>query len=105
MRIAREEIFGPVLTIISYEDDADATSIANDTDYGLSALVLGKSAERCMNVARQIDAGRVLINTLAHEPRAPFGGFKHSGLGREMGRWGMSAYPELKTLISDDPLK
>lgn len=71
MRIAREEIFGPVLTIIPYEDDADAISIANDTDYGLSALVLGKSAERCMNVARQIDSGRVLINTLAHEPRAP----------------------------------
>ena len=105
MRIAREEIFGPVLTIIPYEDDADAISIANDTDYGLSALVLGKSTERCVNIARQIDAGRVLINTLAHEPRAPFGGFKHSGLGREMGRWGMSAYLEPKTLISYDPLK
>lgn len=105
MRIAREEIFGPVLTIIPYEDDAEAISIANDTDYGLSALVLGKSAERCMNVARQINAGRVLINTLTHEPRAPFGGFKHSGLGREMGRWGMSAYLEPKTLISHDALK
>jgi aldehyde dehydrogenase (NAD+) len=105
MRIAREEIFGPVLTIIPYEDDADAISIANDTDYGLSALVLGKSTERCVNIARQIDAGRVLINTLAHEPRAPFGGFKHSGLGREMGRWGMSAYLEPKTLISTDPVK
>ena len=100
MRIAREEVFGPVLTIIPYEDDAEAISIANDTDYGLSALVLGKSAERCMNVARQINAGRVLINTLTHEPRAPFGGFKHSGLGREMGKWGMSAYLEPKTLIA-----
>ncbi|MGP6419685.1 aldehyde dehydrogenase family protein [Pseudomonas putida] len=105
MRIAREEIFGPVLTIIPYEDDAEAISIANDTDYGLSALVLGKSAERCMNVARQINAGRVLINTLTHEPRAPFGGFKHSGLGREMGKWGMSAYLEPKTLTSHDTLK
>jgi aldehyde dehydrogenase (NAD+) len=105
MRIAREEIFGPVLTIIPYEDDADAISIANDTDYGLSALVLGKSSERCMDIARQIDSGRVLINTLAHEPRAPFGGFKHSGLGREMGRWGMSAYLEPKTLVRYDPLK
>lgn len=99
MRIAREEIFGPVLTIIPYDDDADAIRIANDTDYGLSALVLGKSHERCMNIALQIDSGRVLINTLAHEPRAPFGGFKHSGLGREMGRWGMSAYLEPKTVI------
>ncbi|WP_152223540.1 aldehyde dehydrogenase family protein [Pseudomonas sp. SCB32] len=100
MRIAREEIFGPVLTIIAYEDEADAIAIANDTNYGLSALVLGKSLARCERVARQIDAGRVLINTLSHEPRAPFGGFKHSGLGREMGRWGISAYLEPKALVA-----
>ena len=100
MRIAREEIFGPVLTIIPYEDEADAIAIANDTHYGLSALVLGKEPQSCERVARQIDSGRVLVNTLAHEPRAPFGGFKHSGLGREMGRWGMSAYLEPKTLIT-----
>ncbi|MCU0117802.1 aldehyde dehydrogenase family protein [Pseudomonas sp. B2M1-30] len=99
MRIAREEIFGPVLTIIGYEDDAEAIAIANDTDYGLSALVLGKDPQRCERIARQIDSGRVLINTLSHEPRAPFGGFKHSGLGREMGKWGMSAYLEPKTLL------
>ncbi|WP_064118512.1 aldehyde dehydrogenase family protein [Pseudomonas fluorescens] len=99
MRISREEIFGPVLTIIPYEDDAAAISIANDTDYGLSALVLGTNTERCGRIARQINCGRVLINTLAHEPRAPFGGFKHSGLGREMGKWGMNAYLEPKTLI------
>ena len=100
MRIAREEIFGPVLTIIPYEDETDAIAIANDTRYGLSALVLGKNQESCERVARQIDSGRVLVNTLANEPRAPFGGFKHSGLGREMGRWGMSAYLEPKTLLS-----
>ncbi|MGH8449821.1 aldehyde dehydrogenase family protein [Pseudomonas sp.] len=105
MRIARDEIFGPVLTIIPYEDDVEAVSIANDTDYGLSALVLGKSPERCEHIARQIDSGRVLINTLAHEPSAPFGGFKHSGLGREMGKWGISAYLEPKTLVTSDPLK
>jgi aldehyde dehydrogenase (NAD+) len=100
MRIAREEIFGPVLTIIPYEDETDAIAIANDTRYGLSALVLGKNQESCERVARQIDSGRVLVNTLANEPRAPFGGFKHSGLGREMGRWGMSAYLDPKTLLS-----
>jgi aldehyde dehydrogenase (NAD+) len=105
MCIAREEIFGPVLTIIPYEDDADAISIANDSNYGLSAMVLGTSSERCMAVALQIDSGRVLINTLAHEPRAPFGGFKQSGLGREMGKWGMSAYLEPKTLVGCAPLK
>ncbi|WP_035058468.1 aldehyde dehydrogenase family protein [Andreprevotia chitinilytica] len=99
MRIAQEEIFGPILTLIAYEDEADAISIANDTRYGLSAVVLGRDVERCERVARQIDAGRVLINTLAHEPRAPFGGFKYSGLGREMGKWGLSAYLEPKTLL------
>jgi len=99
MRIAREEIFGPVLTIIPYNDDAEAIAIANDTNYGLSAIVLGKDIERCERVARQIDAGRVLVNTLAHEPRAPFSGFKHSGLGREMGKWGINAYLEPKTLM------
>ncbi|WP_354673500.1 aldehyde dehydrogenase family protein [Cupriavidus alkaliphilus] len=101
MRIAREEIFGPVLTIIPYTDDAEAVSIANDTAYGLSAIVLGKDIERCDRIARLIDAGRVLVNTLVHEPRAPFGGFKHSGLGREMGKWGISAYLEPKTLMME----
>jgi aldehyde dehydrogenase (NAD+) len=100
MRIAREEIFGPVLTIIAYDNEAEAIAIANDTNYGLSALVLGNDAARCERVARQLDAGRVQINTLAHESRAPFGGFKHSGLGREMGKWGMNAYLEPKSLIT-----
>ncbi|WP_454674414.1 aldehyde dehydrogenase family protein [Achromobacter pestifer] len=99
MRIAQEEIFGPVLTLIAYDDEAQAIAIANDTSYGLSAMVLGKDVDRCQRLARQIDAGRVLVNTLAHEPRAPFGGFKRSGLGREMGKWGISAYLEPKTLM------
>jgi aldehyde dehydrogenase (NAD+) len=99
MRIAREEIFGPVLTILPYQDEAEAIAIANDTTYGLSAMVIGQDQQRCLAVARQIDAGRVLVNTLAHEPKAPFGGFKHSGLGREMGKWGIGAYLEPKTVM------
>ncbi|TFZ52876.1 aldehyde dehydrogenase family protein [Serratia proteamaculans] len=99
MRIAREEIFGPVLTILPYQDEAEAIAIANDTTYGLSAMVIGQDRQRCLAVARQIDAGRVLINTLAHEPKAPFGGFKQSGLGREMGKWGLGAYLEPKTVV------
>lgn len=99
MRIAREEIFGPVLAVISYQDDADAVAIANDTEYGLSALVLGENRQRAQRVAAQIHAGRVQINTLAHEPRAPFGGFKHSGIGREMGALGLSAFMESKAII------
>ncbi|QKJ85156.1 Betaine aldehyde dehydrogenase [Paramixta manurensis] len=100
MTIAREEIFGPVLSIISYRDDAEAIAIANDTDYGLSALVLGGDAQRATRVAEQIESGRVLVNTLAHEPKAPFGGFKHSGLGREMGVWGLEAFLEPKAILA-----
>lgn len=99
MRIAREEIFGPVLVIIPYQDDAEAVKIANDTSYGLSAMVLSSNTPRAVSIARQIESGRVLVNTLAHEPQAPFGGFKQSGLGREMGKWGLSAYLEPKTLL------
>ncbi|MEN4167008.1 aldehyde dehydrogenase family protein [Serratia marcescens] len=99
MRIAREEIFGPVLVIIPYDNEAEALAIANDTVYGLSALVLSGDRERGVRVAQQIDSGRVLLNTLDHEPKAPFGGFKQSGLGREMGKWGMQAYLEAKTLL------
>jgi aldehyde dehydrogenase (NAD+) len=88
MAIAREEIFGPVLCVIPYRDEAEAIAIANDTDYGLSAMVLGSDAGRAQRVAQQIQSGRVLVNTLAHEPKAPFGGFKHSGVGREMGSGG-----------------
>lgn len=99
MRIAREEIFGPVLVIIPYQDEAQALAIANDTTYGLSALVLTADRERGLQMAQQIESGRVLINTLAHEPKAPFGGFKQSGLGREMGKWGIQAYLEAKTVL------
>ena len=99
MRIAREEIFGPVLVVIPYADDAEALAIANDTDYGLSALVLSGSRQRGETMALQIESGRVLVNTLEHEHLAPFGGFKQSGLGREMGKWGLQAYLEPKTLV------
>jgi len=99
MAIAREEIFGPVLCVIAYRDEAEAIAIANDTDYGLSALVLGGDAERARRVAEQIQSGRVLVNTLTHEPKAPFGGFKHSGVGREMGVWGISAFMEPKSIL------
>jgi len=61
--------------------------------------VLGGNTERAVRIAQQIESGRVMVNTLAHEPKAPFGGVKHSGLGREMGKWGMQAYLEAKTLV------
>jgi aldehyde dehydrogenase (NAD+) len=99
MTIAREEIFGPVLSIIAYRDTEDAIAIANDTPYGLQAYVCSSNAGRASAVASQIEAGRVLVNTLAHEPAAPFGGFKHSGIGRECGTFGLEAFLEPKALL------
>jgi aldehyde dehydrogenase (NAD+) len=100
MTIAREEIFGPVLSIITYRDVEEAIAIANDTDYGLQAYVFSADAQRAREVASQIEAGRVLVNTLAHEPAAPFGGFKQSGIGREYGAYGLEAFLEPKAMIS-----
>jgi len=99
MTIAREEIFGPVLSVIAYRTEAEAIEIANDTPYGLQAYVLSADPERARGVAAQLAAGRVLINGLYHEPLAPFGGFKQSGLGREMGVFGLEAHMEPKTVL------
>jgi aldehyde dehydrogenase (NAD+) len=99
MTIAREEIFGPVLSIIAYGDTEDAIAIANDTPYGLQAYVASSDAARANAVAERIEAGRVLVNTLAHEPAAPFGGFKQSGIGREYGTFGIEAFLEPKALL------
>jgi aldehyde dehydrogenase (NAD+) len=99
MRIAREEIFGPVLSIIGYDSDEEAVAIANDTSYGLQAYVFSSNPARASAVASAIEAGRVLVNTLAHEPAAPFGGFKQSGIGREYGPYGLEAFLEPKALL------
>ncbi|VVE53569.1 aldehyde dehydrogenase [Pandoraea capi] len=99
MTIAREEIFGPVLSIIAYRDEQEAIAIANDTPYGLQAYVCSSDLARATAVASQIEAGRVLVNTLAHEPAAPFGGFKQSGIGREYGAYGIEAFMEPKAVL------
>lgn len=99
MTIARDEIFGPVLSIIPYETEADAIAIANDTDYGLHAYVAGSDPARAQAVADQLVAGRVIINGAPMEPQAPFGGFKQSGIGRENGVFGLEAYLEPKAVM------
>jgi len=99
MRIAQEEIFGPVLSIIPYKDEAEAIEIANDTIYGLAAYVASSNEERAQNVASQIDAGRICINGLSHDSKAPFGGFKQSGIGREYGIFGLEEYLEPKAIL------
>lgn len=99
MIIAREEIFGPVLCIICYDDEDHAVALANDTPYGLHAFVIGNDLARARALAARLDAGRVIINQMRHEPIAPFGGFKRSGLGREYGRYGIDDHLELKAII------
>ena len=99
MLIAREEIFGPVLSIIGYRDEAEAIAIANDSDLGLAAYVQSGDAERAKRVARQLRAGMVHINGAAGDPKAPFGGYKQSGNGREWGRFGFDEYLETKAVM------
>lgn len=99
MRIAREEIFGPVLSLIPYRDEEEAVAIANDSDYGLQAYVLGQDMDSAQRVASQLIVGRVVINGAPHDPRAPFGGFKKSGLGREIGAFGIDEFVEPRAIL------
>lgn len=101
MTIAREEIFGPVLSIITYRDDEEAIEIANDSPYGLQAYVFSTNNERARAIASRLLAGGVKINSLKHEPLAPFGGYKASGLGREGGVFGLESFLEAKAVVSE----
>src|ERR1039458_3288578 len=105
MTIAREEIFGPVLCIIPYEDEADAVRIANDTPYGLSGFVTSGNLERAGRVARRIRSGNVHINGARVYFGGCFGGFKQSGNGREWGQAGLEEFLELKTILGYAPAK
>lgn len=96
MIIAREEIFGPVLSVIGYEDEDDAVQIANDTPYGLAAYIQSGSLARARSVARRMRAGNVQINYPPVDRGAPFGGYKQSGNGREWGEFGLNEYLEIK---------
>ena len=98
MTIAQEEIFGPVLAIMPYDDEADAVRIANDTRYGLAAGVWSADPQRARGVARQIRSGQVRINNGAANPLAPFGGFRQSGHGREYGKFGLEEFLSPKSL-------
>jgi aldehyde dehydrogenase (NAD+) len=99
MKIAQEEIFGPVLSILPYEDEEDAIAIANDTIYGLAGWVYSGDLDHARRVAMRLRTGRVYLNGAAADPAAPFGGYKHSGNGREGGIFGLEEYLEVKALL------
>jgi aldehyde dehydrogenase (NAD+) len=99
MSIAREEIFGPVLSVIPFDDEQEAVNIANDTEYGLAATVWTQDVKRAMRLTRAIKAGTVGVNGYQLEPNSPFGGYRQSGMGREGGRAAVESYTELKTVL------
>src|SRR5690606_16924359 len=100
MRIAREEIFGPVLAVIPYDDVEDAVRIANDSDFGLAGSVWTSDQEQGMEIARRVRTGTFGVNQYTMDFIAPFGGFKASGIGREFGKEGLEHYLELKSIVA-----
>jgi aldehyde dehydrogenase (NAD+) len=99
MTVAREEIFGPVLTILPYENEDDAVRIANDTVYGLSGYVFAGDTQRALKVASRLRTGNVHLNGAPVDYAAPFGGYKQSGNGREWGEFGFEEFLEVKAVM------
>ena len=98
MTIAQEEIFGPVLSIIPFDSEEEAVEIANDTVYGLAGGVWAGDKEHAERVARKLRTGQVEVNGGGFNPLAPFGGYKQSGIGRELGKYGLEEFLEVKAL-------
>ncbi len=103
MRVAREEIFGPVVVVIAHDGVDDAIAIANDSPFGLSGTVWTEDEDAALAVARRVRTGTIALNTYTVDPDTPFGGYKESGIGREMGREGLDGYVELKSIAVSGP--
>ncbi|MFD5009346.1 aldehyde dehydrogenase family protein [Streptomyces chartreusis] len=99
MRVAREEIFGPVVCVISFDDEEEGIALANDTEYGLIDYVWSGDVARAFRVARRLRAGGVGVNTVGRNMEAPFGGFKQSGVGRDVGSYALHAYSEVQAIV------
>ncbi|HCZ5736615.1 TPA: aldehyde dehydrogenase family protein, partial [Staphylococcus aureus] len=101
-KLAQEEIFGPVLTVIKVKDDQEAIDIANDSEYGLAGGVFSQNITRALNIAKAVRTGRIWINTYNQVPEgAPFGGYKKSGIGRETYKGALSNYQQVKNIYID----
>ncbi len=98
MTVVREEAFGPVVVVLSYDDDDEAVSLANDSDYGLFSYVYAGDLARAYGIGRRLETGNVALNSIQPHMEAPFGGFKMSGIGRDRGVWGLMAYSELQSV-------
>jgi acyl-CoA reductase-like NAD-dependent aldehyde dehydrogenase len=99
MEVVREEIFGPVLVVVPFDDEDEAIAIANDSDYGLYDYVYTEDSAKAFRVAKQLRCGHVGLNTAQRNHEAPFGGFKMSGVGRDSGNFGLYAYTELQSIV------
>jgi acyl-CoA reductase-like NAD-dependent aldehyde dehydrogenase len=99
MTPVREEIFGPVVVVVPFDDDDEAVAIANDSDFGLYSYVFSADTGRAWEVAKRLRSGNVGINSLQRNHEAPFGGFKQSGVGRDGGSFGLWAYSELQSIV------
>ncbi|MFF3740150.1 aldehyde dehydrogenase family protein [Streptomyces sp. NPDC002566] len=99
MRVAREEIFGPVVVVIPFDDEEEGVALANDSDYGLIDYVWSADVAKAFRVARRLRAGGVGVNTVARNMEAPFGGFKKSGVGRDVGSYALHAYSEVQAIV------
>ncbi|MGW1784686.1 aldehyde dehydrogenase family protein [Streptomyces sp. NPDC002143] len=99
MRVAREEIFGPVVTVVPFDEEDEGVALANDSDYGLIDYVWSADVARAFRVARRLRAGGVGINTVGRNMEAPFGGFKRSGVGRDVGSYALHAYSEVQAIV------
>ena len=99
MRIAKEEIFGPVISILTYKTEAEVVAEANNTVYGLASYIQSSDRKRAQQMAKQMRTGNVYINYPDSDMSAPFGGYKQSGNGREWGKWGLEEFLEIKGVV------
>jgi acyl-CoA reductase-like NAD-dependent aldehyde dehydrogenase len=99
MRVVREEIFGPVIVVVPFDEDDEGVAIANDTEFGLYDYVFSSDSARAMRIGRRLRAGNIGINTVQRNHETPFGGTKFSGVGRDGGSFGLHAYSELQSMV------